>query len=489
MEENTTRHGIAAALFVMLFFSYCYFLQQPWNWNSVPRVALAVSIIENGTLTIDKFMYSTGDIAFYNGRFYTDKAPGMTLMALPVVTAARFYLRSNYRSVSWINFDGGVTGYFIFLENWANIFTSALITALAALALYYLALRLGMGTGGAVFGALSYGLATPAWGWATAFYGHGAAGGCLIIGLTTVYFLFASRENERRDVFLGFTAGALLSWAVVIELTSAPASVVIALYGLVSVRRWERRRLARTLLAGTAGALIFISPLLIYNYSITGSVTGSLYNYTQNFPGMTKGFYGLTYPHPRVLVKILFSGGHGLFWLSPLLLSSPYAIYRLWKSPGRKALAITLAAVPVYYLLMNSSYVYWTGGGSTGPRFLTPALPFLCLPLAMLWTGAGKYARALLLVLFTLSFLISLVCVSVSMTHALDWNKNLLTEYLIPGFIAGDKLRISLLVRWLVPNSLREGFTGQTALLPLYAVLLLCGGYIVWRLRKPGASL
>ena len=483
-----TINRIAAALFIMLFFSYCYFLQSPWNWNSVPRIALALSIIEDGTLTIDKYRDSTGDIACYNGRYYSDKSPGMTLMALPAAAAARFYLKSNYSDVVWVKPGGGVTSYFIFLEDWANVFTTALITALTALSIYFLALRLGSGPGGAVFGALSFGLATPAWGWATAFFGHNPAGGCLFIGLTAVYFLTVSPGSARRDILLGFAAGVLLSWAAVIELTSAPASAIIALSGTYSALRWERRRLGRVLLSASAGALVFISPLLIYNYAITGSVTGSLYRYTVNFPGMMRGYYGLTYPHPDVLVKLLFTGGHGLFWLSPVLLAAPYALYRLWKVPGAKASAVTLAAVPLYYLLLNSSYEYWTGGGSTGPRFLTPMLPFLCLPLAVLWAGAGKRLRAVLLALFTVSFLISLVCVSVSMTDPYDRNKNILTEYLIPGFAAGDKLQISMLVREVVPASLREAFNGQAALIPLYAVLLLCGAYIVRQVRRAGNS-
>ncbi|MFI5323681.1 MAG: hypothetical protein ACHQ6U_09160, partial [Thermodesulfobacteriota bacterium] len=107
MDENTTRNSITAALFVMLFFSYCFFLQRPWNWNSVPRIALAISIIEDGAFTIDKFRSATGDIAFYNGRYYTDKAPGMTFMALPAAAAARFYLKSNNSDVVWVNPEGG----------------------------------------------------------------------------------------------------------------------------------------------------------------------------------------------------------------------------------------------------------------------------------------------------------------------------------------------------------------------------------------------
>ena len=484
MTERKKIIRIAGVLFIMLYVSYCYFLQNPDNWNSVPRMALALSIIEEGTPAIDKYRFTTHDIAQYKGRFYSDKAPGMSLMAIPSVALARQFMKSCFRDVGWLDSRGYITIYFILLEQIANIFSTAIFTVFTALTIYLLSIRLGAGLSGAVLGALTYGLATPAWGWATAFFGHNPAGGCLLMGFAAVYYLTVSPGSVRRDVIVGFAAGALLSWSVVIELTSAPASAIIAVYGIFCARSWERRRLARVLLSGVAGALVFVSPLLIYNYIVTESFFGSLYKYTVYYTGMRLGYYGLTYPHPSLIVKLLFAGGHGLFWLSPILLITPYAFYKLWKMPGAKAVTVTLAAVPLYYLLLNSSYEYWTGGGSTGPRFMTPMLPFLCPPLAVMWAGAGRKLRAGLLGLFALSFLISLACVSFSMTKEYDRNVNILTEYIIPGFMEGDMFQVSVFKVFLA-DSLRVYSTGHTALFPLYAVLALGGAYIVRLIRKP----
>ena len=484
MTERKKIIRIAGALFIMLYVSYCYFLQNPDNWNSVPRIALALSIIEDGTPAIDKYKNTTRDIARYKGRYYSDKAPGMSLMAIPGVALARLFMKSYLGDVRWLGTRGYITIYFVLLEQVANIFTTAIFTVFTALTIYFLAIRLGAGLSGTVFGALAYGLATPAWGWATAFFGHNPAGGCLMMGFAAVYYLTVSPGSARKDILIGFAAGALLSWAVVIELTSAPASAVIAVYGIFCARGWEGRRLARVLLSVAAGALVFISPLLIYNYSITGSLFGSLYSYTVYYTGMRLGYYGLTYPHPLLMAKLLFAGGHGLFWLSPILLMTPYAFYRLWKTPGAKAVTITLAAVPLYYLLLNSSYEYWTGGGSTGPRFLTPMLPFLCPPLAVMWAGAGRRLRAGMLGLFALSFLISLACVSFTMTKEYDRNVNILTEYIIPGFLEGDLRQVSAFKVFLA-DSLRVYSAGHAALIPLYAVLALGGAYIVRLIRKP----
>jgi hypothetical protein len=49
---------------------------------------------------------------------------------------------------------------------------------------------------------------------------------------------------------------------------------------------------------------------------------------------------------------------------------------------GRRAEATVIAAVAGLYFLYNAGYWQPLGGGTPGPRFLTPALPFLALGLA-----------------------------------------------------------------------------------------------------------
>ena len=291
-----------------------------------------------------------------------------------------------------------------------------------------------------------------------------------------------------RDILLGFVAGALLSWAVVIEYTSAPASAIIAVYGIYNARVWERRRIIRVVLSAAAGAVIFISPLLIYNHAIMGDAFGSLYRYNPYFPNMQEGFYGLMYPDMEVLIKLLFSGRHGLFWFSPLLLTTPLALWTLWRYKGSKSLVITLTAIAVYYLLWNSSYFYWTGGGSTTPRHLTPMLPFLCLPLAVLWSKSGKIFKVVLLTLYALSFLISLMCVSVSMIEKHTSEMNMVAEFLIPKFISGHIHPILLPIMLIYPESGIYATYRHLALIPLYILIAAFLIYIFSQLKKVDRS-
>lgn len=459
-------------------------MQNPWNWNSVPRIALAISIIEDGDLTIDEYRNATGDLAYFEGRFYSDKAPGLAIMAIPSVAAGRMYLKKLDEEIKWITNRGKVTEDFIFLEQFATIMTSGLITALTALLLYFTAIRLGAGQTGAVFAALTYGLATPAWGWATAFFSHNAAGGFLFMGFACVFFLLNSERGKNKDILLGFAAGAFLSWAVVTELTAALASMAVALYGLFSARKWERDRMIRVVVSAFAGWILFISPLLIHNYMITGNPFSSLYGYTVAFPKLKSGFYGLSTPDLEKIRMLLFSGKLGILWFSPLLLAVPFALYKLWKIQDQKPLAVLIVAIALYYLIWNSSFAYWTGGGSTGPRYLTPMLPFLCLPLAVLWGGTGRNLRLLMVVLFAVSFLISLFSVSVSMTLQYRHENNIITNFLIPEFLEAKRYQISLPVRMLISPFTSESYKGHVVLFPLFAIMTAFGSYIIYRLRK-----
>ncbi len=481
-EQNKIKNRIGITIFVLLFFSYCYFLQNPRNANTLPRIALGISLIENGSLNINKFHKNTHDKAYYKGNYYSDKAPGLAFSAIPAIAASKLYLDSAKGDYKWLKQEGGISSAFVFVTQFATIATSGFMTALAALALYFVAIRWGAGLGGATFGALAYGLATPAWGWATFFFGHASAAACLFLGLVSIMYLLDLPSAKRRDVVLGFVSGALLSWAVVIEYATAPASAVIAIYGLASALRWERGRFIRVFLSAFAGAVLFILPLLIYHYAAYENIFTSGYGYTVFHPGQKEGFYGIRLPGVGVLVRLLVGIQKGILWFSPLLLFVPLALYKLWKTPGKKGLVITIIAVSSYYFLMNSGYAYWTGGGSTGPRHITPILPFICLPLAFLWTKAGKKLKLGLLIFFAISFLISLMSVSVSMQIGYSWHRtHLVTEYIIPKFIEASQLKTSLIVRLISPSYIGNS---HLDLLPLYIVLALGGLYILWELKN-----
>jgi len=436
-------------------------------------------------MDIDKYHSASGDKAYFEGHYYSQAAPGTSFMAVPVVFLTKLYLESNQKEIKWVHESKRrVTLNFIIALQFATIVISGLLTALTGLFLYLVALRLGFGLSGAVFGSLTFGLATPAWGWSTTFFGHSSASGFLFLGFTAIYYLLNSKAEKRRDILLAFSAGALLSWAVVVEYTSAPASVIIALYGVIAAWGWERERLIRILICAFSGALLFILPLLLYHYKAFGDPFVTGYKYHVTLTRVNEGFYGIKLPKLQVAGSLLFGLKRGIFWISPILLLVPIALYGQWKTPGKKGLAIMIAFIAASYLVWSSAYVYWTAGASTGPRLITPMLPFLCLSLAFLWGKAGRVLKAIMLLFSAISFVISLMSVSVSMFIQNPSKIHLVSKYIVPKFLEAGHLKTSLIVRLIAPSF--DG-TSHMHLLPFYIILTVGFIYILWELHKYNA--
>jgi hypothetical protein len=436
---------IGLVLFCALLFSYAYFPQSYGNWNSASRMALVFSIVDDGTITINKFKKATGDKTQVAGNYYSDKAPGLSFSALPVAAIVIPVLKKAGLRGRWLDDDGRLTREAGLITHISVICTSGLATAAAAFVLYLLVLRMGAGLGSAVFAMLTFGLGTLAWGWATAFFGHAMAGSCLFIAFALISYLDTQEEDSRHDTLCAFMAGVLLSWAVVVEFTAAIAMLFIALYGVTVALKWHVSRTKRVLACAVLGGVLAALPLFIYNsYAFGGPLrVGYQTVYKEGFTGMQQGFLGITYPRVGVVLQLLFSPYRGLFFFSPVLLASPFAIYQMGRLPQYRRMAYVIFLVASYYLLMNGAYYYWDGGWSTGPRHLVPMLPFLCFPLAIAWEHGSPLTRKVNLALLAVSAAISFICVSVDMFSPYRYTKPL-AQYLLPNFLAGN-LRTVLL--------------------------------------------
>ena len=183
----------AFALFLLTFLSYAFILNGGNSWNTNSRIALTLSIVERGELIIEPLQTLTGDKAFVAGHYVSDKAPGMSFTALPVVLLSDQFMKRLRPGFQWTAREGQQVKYSFNLEiltYLVTITTSALFTAVAVAALFLAAWRLGTNVVGALIAALAYGLGTPTWGWATAFFGHAMSGAMLVLAFTgTVWFI------------------------------------------------------------------------------------------------------------------------------------------------------------------------------------------------------------------------------------------------------------------------------------------------------------
>ncbi len=477
----------AATLGVALFLSYAYFYPAG-GWNQNSRFAMIRAVLERHTLQIDAYQLHTGDRALWQGHYYTDKAPGAQLVALAPVEAARLVARAagvdpaSFPGIAWTSYVAAVA-------------TSGLFTVIAALCVYGLSLRWGASNGAALFAATAYGVATPAWAYATLFMGHGQTAGCLMIALVAASAL-ADAPSERRPI-LGWIIGLSGGWAVVTEFQAAIPAIFIGVLALHSATASAERPLAPLIARIALGVTIAAVPLLIYNTLAFGSPLHLGYASEEGFKELHTGFFGITYPRLSTIRELLFGSYRGLLPLSPLMAAVPVGLLLLRRT-GRGGAALVAAGTGVYYLLLNASYFYWEGGWAFGPRQMTAALPFLALGLAPLWDLAltrawSSVGRALLLAGWCWGAAITLVAVATTPQPPASM-KHPVSELLWPAFRAGD---LSLNPQTFVHNGVDvehlrgggdphaawnlgelAGLRGLSSLLPLAAIWLIAAALL-----------
>jgi hypothetical protein len=397
---------------------------------------LTLSLVNHGELSIDRYAAKTIDKAEVHGKFYSDKAPGLSLLAVPVTAILSQIVGGQHDAARVVEAEkSGWPPAYNLLTYFATLSTSMLITALSVAALFLVASNAFGNLAAGTLVAVAYALATPAFGWATAFLGHAPAMGLACIGFACLHFLRDDETAIHQNYLLVVVGMACLTWAVVTEFTAAPVAVAVTVYGLRKIIYAKNQRL---MLAGCAlvTGFVFALPLLIYNDLAFGAPWLLGYQSVHGFPGMKHGFLGFGMPQLSVLYEITFGSRRGIILLSPLLALFPIGVLKMSACDKQGALAFLLTFIVAYYLLMNSAYYYWDGGYSTGPRHITAMLPFASLALGSVWNSKSRTMRALLLLLVLASSALALVCASTGMFAPTKY-KNLLLDYLIPGFFFG----------------------------------------------------
>lgn len=400
---------IAILLFLVALSTYVFFRADVFNPNIVSRVALAVSIVQDGTLTIDPFAHATVDKSFVDGHYYCDKAPGSSFLVLPAVAGGYVFLKAiGVEDIVPHKDKEKSLRSFVFLETLAGCVV-ALFCASAVAALYLLGRLLGSPPWNALLVALLFGIGTPYWYWSTILFGHSLAAAFLIIATYLGCRLIPRRNNDHIStvkpvrfqwIFIGF----LLAYAVWIEYPVAvPACILGTLFlGMEWARQYSVREIARTAALLFLGALPVAVFFAVYNNACFGGPLTLGYEHEAgDFPEMFEGFFGIKYPDPEVLWKTLFTPRWSILWYSPVLFFSPVlAIVNIFANRDR-GLNIVALAIPAYHFLLNASYAYWMET-YLPCRHAVPCLPFVVLPFFSLYrTRPAVFRKTVFLFAFS----------------------------------------------------------------------------------------
>jgi hypothetical protein len=368
-----TRKRMALAAILLVGLSYATLIQS-FSWNQTSHYDL-IRTLNNGGTTIDKYQVNTGDKAYYKGHYYSARAPGLALMALPFYDALNLVGAESWTDahVAPPNHPGDEMIYLVGL--WANVLPGLLLLLLV----WRVGERYEPGYGAAA--AVALGLGTLVLPLSTLLFSHVFTA---FLGFGAFALMLKERDGPPSAMLLGL-AGLAMGYAVASEYPLFFVAVVLGLFLLSRRDALSAPLIARRAGAYIAGGIVGIVPLLLYNHYAFHSWTHLAYS---SIPRQQKGFFGISLPSLKVLITLLLDS-RGLLTISPILILGAMGTVLLYKR-GKRAEALTILGICLCYVGYNSGYYLPFGGGFMGPRFLTTMLPFLAFPVAIAlkrWPG------------------------------------------------------------------------------------------------------
>lgn len=341
--------------------------------NELCRLWQARALVEHRTLQLNEALRQwgyVGDLSVKDGRYYPSKAPLLSFLAAPIYAALKLFGDGGPNAVP------EVPQVF-----WSRLFLTVLPTLLM---LVWLRRFLRSYVSEPVADALcaTYALGSLAFAYSLLFMSHQVVA---VLLFASFYSLWRCQRNEWRE--RGYLlAGAFAGASLAAEYTAGLALLGLLSFAAVGVlggegsRRERWLRLGRRALLATVGALPFVLFLAAYHQAAFGHPLHTGYKYLADQayqPWHLGGFLGIRYPDPRAFALSLFSPLRGLFTLAPFLLLALPGLFRLreWKPLFWLTVSLLFA-----YAYFTSSFSYESWGWTSGPRHLTPLVPFLLLP-------------------------------------------------------------------------------------------------------------
>lgn len=313
--------------------------------------ATAESLARRGAWDIEQIRWMDLQQGSYglDGLLYSRKGLGQPLLALPLTWLGLI--------VPWF---GPVT---------VTVLFGGLITALTAVFIGLILIRLGYTIRVGAMAGLIFGTATLAWPYAKTFFSDPLAGFLLLS--TLLALILFSQTSQRKYAAL---AGLSLGWAVA---TRYAEGVFLPVYGLLFLAYlWPKfkrdgwQHVLPDLFTFSLPILAIGAGLMAFNLSRYGDPLNTGYLPQETFSAIWW----------RGIIGQLISPGRGILLYSPILIVTFFGLKPFWQ---KHKLEMTLClAVILIHLLLYGKWFMWHGGFAWGPRFMIPTLPFWVLLMA-----------------------------------------------------------------------------------------------------------
>ncbi|HOO77389.1 MAG TPA: hypothetical protein PLI51_02280 [bacterium] len=351
---GNSRPAVAVAVLAFLCFAWpVYNWPGFWNTNEYSRVFLTRALVDRGSLSIDREVkaHFTQDISYFRGRFYSNKAPGISfLAALP------------YLGIRAVETAAGRVAAEPLLLYLLRLSTVSLPAALFLLVLNSVWRRMGAPAPLRLALLAVSAAGTPALAYSMLLYSHYPAGMLL-------FSSWALLERGRAPAGAGFLAGL----AVVVEYPAAVPALLLWLYSL------RGGRSVRRALVFALGLGVPLAGLMLYQRACFGGVFSLPYLHETHrafFLAHNRGIVGVTYPRLETVFGLTVSPFRGLLFYAPILAAAVPGLIVLAADPRRRADGWLFIGISLSYFYIASAFSDWEGGWSAGPRHLVPLIPF-----------------------------------------------------------------------------------------------------------------
>jgi Gpi18-like mannosyltransferase len=461
-----TSRRVGVWLAVVSFLCFSYFLPH-WDWNQNSRLDMTVAAVDHGTFAIDQYQGNTGDKDFFRGHYYSSKAPGQSLMAIPVYLGYETFMNAIGEPPMDPPDDMAVKAVVI-------VATTTIPATLLLLLFFWFLGYLSSSVANRALVTLALGLGTNIFSYSQQLFGHVPAAASLFAGFVLIYIL--AHPDRPRNAWTdrlmanpeltAMLAGLALGMAILIEF---PTAIIAFLIGLYALRRLPFR-VVPYVAVGAAPPLMM---LLAYDYAVYGNpltlgyASGASVSYSSQ---AQQGFAGIVWP-PKwdAIDGMSFDPYRGLFFLSPFLLLA-FPGLRFWRERGDRQWPLFLA-IPVVFFFLMTMFVSWWGGLTVGPRYLIPMIPFLAVPcifaLDRVSTLAGRdVVRNLVYVLIGISIANTWIqtIAGTSILFPPENNHDPLFTASLPALARGEIY---------LNHGMDLGLTGPGSLIPLFLLLVL----------------
>ena len=489
-----TTRGLAIRLFLTCWLIYVLLFAT----NTVREIFPALSIGDHFSFRVDEYAGMHPDLFEKPGYgWHIGNNPGVSMVAAIPYFLARPIIDPIVNRVNQARAASGLTGppgynspwpmaREFYAEAWRRgfdvkfglaafvmqAFCMAPVTALSVVVMFYLLRTLFQSDKLGLALSLLYGLGTPV------FFRTGTLNQNLMLGIIAFMgfvFMWNPTKSQKWSIEFRFFIGGLAGGtALLFDYSGLVFLLGLFAYGVI--KTWRRTSFRRALQLGAWYILGTIGPiglLWLYQWRSFGNPFFPGQHWMPPVEWIDLGYQGFGLPQLELFLMLGFDYRFGLFVSSPLMLLALAAPFfnrgKNQRIPGLELYTILLLFLVLWIFFSGSNYVRLQF--NTGIRYMTPILPFLFVPVALVIVRLPKIIIALIAVF------------SITQAWAMAMYREVESKWgildpLLKTFLGGFQLpALRTLSR--MGDQFGEFFTGGISPLPIF-VLTAAILYIIW---------